>query len=137
MPICLYFPEFAIERELVREVCRRSGLPAPRYVFPAPDLLAQIENALKVLDAVEKACLPEIVQRRCRFFIQEYVLPELENFLHLARAIAETPRGSEAEARVLERFGISVELGIIRRNSRTKALSRSDQEFLQGFNIVW
>jgi hypothetical protein len=137
VPICLYFPEFAIERELVGEVCRRSGLPAPRYVFPAPELLCQIENALKVLEAVEKTSLPQIVQRRCRFFIQEYVLPELENFLHLARAIADTPRGSEAEARVLQRFGISVELGVIRRNSRIKALSKSDQEFLQGFNIVW
>jgi hypothetical protein len=137
VPICLYFPEFAIERELVSEVCRRSGLPAPRYVFPAPDLLAQIENALKVLDAVEKTDLPQIVQRRCRFFIQEYVLPELENFLHLARAIADTPRGSEAEARVLARFGISVELGVIRRNSTIKTLSQSDQEFLQALNIVW
>jgi hypothetical protein len=137
VPICLYFPEFAIERELVGEVCRRSGLPAPRYVFPAPELLCQIENALKVLEAVEKTGLPQIVQRRCRFFIQEYVLPELENFLHLAHAIAETPRGSEAEAHVLRRFGISVELGIIRRTSRIKALSQSDQDFLQGFNIVW
>jgi len=137
VPICLYFPEFAIERELVTEVCRRSGLPAPRYVFPAPDLLNQIENALRVLEAVEKTDLPQLVQRRCRFFIQEYVLPELENFLTLARAIAPTPPGSEAEKSVLRRFGISVELGVIRRNSRTKALSRSDHEFLSSMNVAW
>jgi hypothetical protein len=137
VPICLYFPEFAVERELVREVCRRHNLPGPRYVFPAPELLNQIEHAFQVLDAVEKTNLPPPIQRRCRFFLQEYVLPELENFLHLARAIAATPRGSEAEANVLRRFGITVELGVIRRSSRAKAISNADREFLRSMNIIW
>jgi hypothetical protein len=137
VPICLYFPEFAVERELVREVCRRHNLPGPRYVFPAPDLLNQIDNALQVLDAVEKTNLPSPIQRRCRFFLQEYVLPELENFLYLAKAIAATPRGSEAEAHVLRRFGITVELGVIRRNSRAKAINRADRDFLRSLNICW
>ncbi|HXK61954.1 MAG TPA: hypothetical protein PLP42_18865 [Acidobacteriota bacterium] len=112
-------------------------MQAPRYVFPAPELLNQIEVVLKVLEAIEKADLPELVQRRCRFFIQEYLLPEMENFLNLAHAIAATAPGSDDEAKVLQSFGISVELGVIRRNSRTKVLSQSDQEFLRSMNIRW
>src|SRR4030042_2294945 len=86
MPICLNFPEFAVERELIGEICRRQGVPGPRYVFPAPELLKQIDNALKSLEVVGQAGLPPTVQRRCLFFLQEYILPELENFLNLAKA---------------------------------------------------
>ena len=137
MPICLHFPEFALERELIGEVCRRQGIQAPRYVFPAPELLNQIDDTLKSLEIVGQAGLPPSVQRRCLFFLQEYILPELENFLSLAREIASTPRGSEEEASVLRRFGISVECGVIRRVSRTKSLSRTDQDFLRDMNITW
>jgi len=137
MPICLHFPEFALERELIGEVCRRQGIPAPRYVFPAPELLNQIDNALKSLQIMEQSGLPPGAQRRCLFFLQEYILPELENFLSLARAIASTERGSEEEANVLRRFGISIECGVIRRVGRDKSLSQTDQEFLRDMNIAW
>jgi hypothetical protein len=137
VPICLQFPEFALETEVIGEVCRRQGVPGPRLVFPAPELLDQIDNVVRGLEAVEKAGLPPLVQRRCRFFLQEYILPELENFLNLAQAIAATARGSEEEADILRRFGVKVELGMIRRVGRAKSLSKADQEFLRGMNIIW
>ena len=137
MPICLQFPEFALETEVIGEVCRRQGVPGPRLVFPAPELLNQIDNAMKSLEAVEKSGLPPLVQRRCRFFLQEYILPELEHYLNLAQAIASTARGSEEEADILRRFGVSVDLGMIRRVGKAKSLSKADQEFLRDMNIAW
>jgi len=122
---------------MVSRICREQGLTPPKYVFPAPELLSQLDHAANVVRVVEKANLPEVAVRRCKFFLEEYVIPELHNFVALARAIAATPQGSEDEARVLHSFGITVEWGLIRRVAPTKPLTPADQEFLAAMNISW
>jgi hypothetical protein len=99
--------------------------------------LSQLDHATNVVRVVEKSNLPEVAVRRCKFFLEEYVIPELQNFVALARAIAATPQGSEDEARVLHSFGITVEWGLIRRVTPTKPLAPADREFLSGMNISW
>jgi hypothetical protein len=137
MPIRLDFPNQRGERALVHHFCEEHRLPPPKYEFPAPQLLLELEKAadiLKLLDTSEY--YPHSVRRRCRYFLEEYLIPELETFMEFANQLAGSQNGSR-ESELARTFGIVFRFGRICRISRTKSIGRNDQNFLNGMNIRW
>jgi hypothetical protein len=138
MPIRLDFPNQRGERALVHHFCEEHRLSPPQYEFPAPLLLNELEKAADILQVLEKSeYYPDSIRRRCRYFVEEYLIPELETFMEFANQWARHTNGSCREVEVARTFGIEIRSGRIRRVSRTKAVGRSDQEFLNSMNIRW
>jgi hypothetical protein len=138
MPIRLDFPNQRGERALVHHFCEEHRLPSPRYEFPAPQLLNELEKAADILKVLDKSeYYPDSIRRRCRYFLEEYLIPELETFMEFANQLARSTNGNRADIEVARAFGIEIRFGRVRRVSRTKSIGRADQDFLGSMNIRW